>query len=67
MQKLKSIHQFNLKIQKILESQEIMGQAYPKIIGATFSFPEFVASCKKSIYSNYSLWDTFNFRVSKPD
>ena len=64
MQKLKSIHQFNLKIQKILESQEIMGQAYPKIIGATFSFPEFVASCKKSIYSTCAFLRYIQFRVS---
>ena len=31
------------------------GNTYLKIIEATFSFPEFAASCKKSAYSNSSF------------
>ena len=41
MQKISSIHQFNLKIQQILGSHERKRHAYPKITEATFSFPEF--------------------------
>ena len=55
LQKISSIHQCNLEIQQILGSHELKGHAYPKIIETTFSFPEFVASCKKSIYSNCSF------------
>ena len=55
MQKIRSTHKFNLKIQQILRSHELKGHAYLKITEATCSFPEFVASCKKSVYSNCSL------------
>ena len=52
MQKISSIHKFNLKIQQILGSHKLNSYAYQKIIiKATFSFPEFLASCKKSVYS----------------
>ena len=29
----------------------IFDHAHPNIIKSTFSFPEFVAACKKSVYS----------------
>ena len=61
MQKISSIHQFNLKIQQILGSHELKRNPYPKIIEATFSFPKFVASCKKSVYSNCSFLRYINF------
>ena len=61
MQKISSIHQFNLKIQQILGSHELKRHPYPKIIEATFSFPKFVASCKKSVYSNCSFLRYINF------
>ena len=51
MQKISSIHKFNPKIQQILESYELKDYVYPKIIEATFNFPEFKASCKNSVYS----------------
>ena len=52
MQKISSIHKFNLKIQQILGSHKLKSYAYQKIIiKGTFSFPEFLASCKKSVYS----------------
>ena len=55
MQNISSIHQFNLKIQQILGSHEFKGHAYQETIEATFSFPEFVTSCKKSVYSSCSF------------
>ena len=55
MPKISSIHKFDFKIQQILGSHKLKGLAYPKIIEATFSFPEFVALCKKSVYSNCSF------------
>ena len=41
----------------------IFDQAHPKINDSTFSFPEFVPACKKSVYFS----DTVNFRVPWPD
>ena len=61
IQKISSIHKFNLQIQQILRSHELKGHVYPKIIEATFSFPEFVASCKKSAYSNSSFLGYIQF------
>ena len=55
MQKISSIHQFNLKLQHILNSSERKSHTYPKIIEATFIFPEFVALFKKSVCSKFSL------------
>ena len=63
MQKISSIRQFNLKIQQILESHELKDHAYPKVIEATFSFPEFVASWKNQFIPTVYSWNTFNFRV----
>ena len=51
MQKISSIQKFNFKIQQILGSHKLKDLAYPKITEAIFSFLEFVASCKKSVYS----------------
>ena len=45
----------NLKIQKILGSNELKGHAYLKIVEATFSFHKFLASSEKSIYFNHSF------------
>ena len=54
MQKISSLYQFNLKIQQILGSHELKGYGYPKIIEATFSFPEFVASvCSNCSFLRY--------------
>ena len=55
VQKISSIHQFNLKIKQILGFHELKAHIYPKIIERTFSFPEFVASCKIPVYSNSSF------------
>ena len=71
MQKIRSVHQYNPEIQQILGSHELKGNAYPKIIEATFSFPQFVASYKKSIYSNCSFLRYIQFyslptRLSAP-
>ena len=55
MPKINSTYKLNFKIEHILWSHKLKGLAYPKIIEATFSFPEFVESCKKSVYSNCSL------------
>ena len=33
----------------------IFDHAHQKIIEVTFSFPEFVSACKKSVYSIYSF------------
>ena len=55
----------SLKIQQILRSHELEGHTYPKIIEATFSFPKFVASSKKSIYSNYSFLRYIQFSIFK--
>ena len=54
-QKTSSIHTFILEIQQILGSHElktmaVLDHTYPKIIESTFSFPEFVPACKKSLY-----------------
>ena len=58
MQKISSIHQFNLNMQHILGSCELKGHAYPKITEATFNFPEL---CKKSLYSNWSFLKYIQF------
>ena len=55
MQKISSDHKFNFRIQQILGSQELKDYAYLNIIEATFSFPEFVASCIKPVYFSYSF------------
>ena len=52
-QKISSIHKL---VQQILGSHELNGHAqydniHPKIIEATFSFPEFAPACKKSVHS----------------
>ena len=54
MQNISSIHNLNLKIQQNLGSHELKDHNYLKIIEAFFSFPEFVSSCKKSVYSDCS-------------
>ena len=45
----------------------IFDQTHSKIIESTFSFPEFVPACIKSVYSICSFWDKVNFRVLWPD
>ena len=53
IQKISSIHKFILKMQQISGSHDLRspGHAYPKIIESTFSFPQFVPACKRSVYS----------------
>ena len=45
----------------------IFDQVHPKIFESTFSFPEFVPACKKSVAPSVHFWDTANFRVQRPD
>ena len=64
--KISSVHIFILKIQQILGFHDLKGQVH-WITESTFSFPEFVPRCKKSVYAICSFWDTDNFRVPWPD
>ena len=52
MHNISPIHKFTVKVQKILGSHEVkdhstVDQSHPKIIEATFNFPELVQACKK--------------------
>ena len=64
-QKISSIHKL---IQQILGSHELNGHAHlwphpPQNHWITFSFPEFVPSCKNQFIPSIHSWDTVNFRV----
>ena len=65
MLKISSIHHFILEKEQILESHDLKGQvhfdhAHPLIIKGTFSFPELISACKKSLNQS---WDTADFSV----
>ena len=51
IQQISSIQIFILKTNQILKGMAIFDHLQPKIIESTFSFPEFVPACKKSVYS----------------
>ena len=55
--------QQNLEFSDLIKCYTHFNPDHPKIVKATFNFPEFVSTHHKSVYSINSLLSTANFRI----